>query len=241
MRTTIRRYLSSSVHPKACIEFSAKLGEDTVISSNVFIGKNASIGRGTVILPGAFIGVDVEIGEFCMIGPGVSLQNCRVGNRVCFKPGSQIGQDGFGFIPSVGKCDVKKKPQELKVIIEDEVEIGANSTVDRGSWRNTEVGSHTKIDNLVQIGHNVVIGKNCLIAAQTGIAGSTTIGDRVLIGGQVGIAQHLQIGNDSMIAGKSGVIQSFPPFSRIGGFPATNLFKFHRSSILAKKNLSLRL
>lgn len=144
-----------------------------------------------------------------------------------------ICQDGFGFQPD--ERGHAKKPQELRVVIGDDVEIGANTTIDRGSWRNTEIKSGCKLDNLIQIGHNVILGKGCLIAAQTGVAGSTTVGDFVMIGGQVGIAQHLTVGNRVKIAAKSGVINDLKENLTYGGYPAVEIKDFHRQTLMLRK------
>ena len=142
-------------------------------------------------------------------------------------------QDGFGF--HIGEN--VKKPQELRVQIGDDVEIGSNTTIDRGSWRDTVINSNTKLDNLIQIGHNVIIGEDCLICAQSGIAGSTTIGNGVLIGGQVGIAQHLNIGDDVRIAAKSGVMHDLQKGKAYGGYPAVEVNKFHRQTLFLKSSV----
>ena len=146
-------------------------------------------------------------------------------------------QDGFGF--HIGEN--VKKPQELRVQIGDDVEIGSNTTIDRGSWRDTVINSNTKLDNLIQIGHNVIIGEDCLICAQSGIAGSTTIGNGVLIGGQVGIAQHLNIGDDVRIAAKSGVMHDLQKGKAYGGYPAVEVNKFHRQTLFLKSSVSIYL
>jgi len=166
---------------------NTRIGEGTVIKSGVEIGDNC------VIESGSIIGSEVCIGNNCIIGSNVVLKNCRLGSYCIIHSGACIGQDGFGFELS-NSGEHKKKPQELQVWIEDHVEIGANSTIDRGSWRNTVLGKGTKLDNLVQIGHNVVIGEGCIIAAQCGIGGSTTLGRCVYIGGQSGIHQHITLG-----------------------------------------------
>uniref|UniRef100_K3WAI0 UDP-3-O-[3-hydroxymyristoyl] glucosamine N-acyltransferase non-repeat region domain-containing protein n=1 Tax=Globisporangium ultimum (strain ATCC 200006 / CBS 805.95 / DAOM BR144) TaxID=431595 RepID=K3WAI0_GLOUD len=179
------------------------------------IHPTAKIGKRCRIDPFTFIGEDVEIGDDTIIGSNATLVNCTIGNHVVLHAGVRIGQDGFGFqLASSG--DHAKKPQELRVEIHDHVEIGANCTIDRGSWRNTVLGKGCKLDNLIQIGHNVQLGQGCVIAAQTGIAGSTTLGNNVHIGGQVGIAQHLQIGDNVRIAAKSGVMNHLASHATYG-------------------------
>ena len=173
-------------------------------------------GANTVIHRSAVVSNDVVLGEDCVIGANAVIQNAVLGDRVVVHPGACIGQDGFGFHIGEENQGHAKKPQSLLVIIGSDVEIGANCTIDRGSWRHTEIGQGTKIDNLVQVGHNVKIGSHCLVAAQTGIAGSTVIGDRCLIGGQVGIAQHLSIGSGVQIAAKSGVMSDLEAHKKYG-------------------------
>lgn len=193
----------------------------SVVHPSAKIGKSSRIGEFSIV------GEDVFIGDSTTIGANVTLQNCTIGNHVVVHPGVRIGQDGFGFmLDTSGKH--AKKPQELRVEIHDHVEIGANSTVDRGSWRNTVVGKGCKLDNLIQIGHNVQLGTGCVIAAQTGIAGSTTLGNNVHIGGQVGVAQHLKIGDNVRIAAKSGVMNDLEPNATYGGSPAVPIMEYRR-------------
>jgi UDP-3-O-[3-hydroxymyristoyl] glucosamine N-acyltransferase len=211
------------------------------------------IGQRCRIEPFAFVGANVVIGNDVAVASHVTLQNCRIGSDVVIHTGVRVGQvrrlsfyddngsedhstdavgtrsvqDGFGF-NLAASGDHSKKPQELLVEIHDHVEIGANSTIDRGSWRNTVLGKGCKLDNLIQIGHNVQLGSGCVIAAQTGIAGSTTVGINVHIGGQVGIAQHLVIGDNVRIAAKSGVMHDLPSDKTYGGSPAVPLMEFRR-------------
>jgi UDP-3-O-[3-hydroxymyristoyl] glucosamine N-acyltransferase len=219
------------IHSSAVVESCARIGTGTTVGPNSFIGKLAQIGAGSIVSANAIVGDGVRLGKQCIVGPGASIRNCTADDRVVFKAGCRVGEDGFGFHPAgtVDKEKIVKKPQTLRVWIESDVEIGANATVDRGSWRDTRVGQYTKIDNLVQVGHNVHIGKNCLIAAQSGIAGSVTIGDRVMMGGQSGVAQHVKIGEGCQIAAKSGVTADLAPGSKVGGMPAVNIIQFHRS------------
>jgi len=218
----------------AIIAASARVHPTAVIVENdegtVQIGANTDIG------PHVVLGPDVSLGEDCKLGAGIVMQNTSVGDRCVFHPGSCFGQDGFGFhIASAESADHAKKPQTLRVVVGNDVEIGANCTVDRGSWRDTTISDGTKMDNLIQVGHNVQIGSRCLIAAQVGIAGSTTIGNFVLIGGQAGIAQHLQIGNGVQIAAKSGVMTDLKDYSKVGGVPAVPIRQFHKQSIILRR------
>jgi UDP-3-O-[3-hydroxymyristoyl] glucosamine N-acyltransferase len=182
------------------------------------IGPEAQIGRRTTIAAGAVIGYRVHIGRDCYIGPNASITHALIGNRVNLHAGVAIGQDGFGF--AMGKEGHLKVPQIGRVVIQDDVEIGANSTVDRGTLIDTIIGEGTKIDNLVQIGHNVIVGRHCIIVSQTGVSGSSELGDFVALGGQVGLVGHLKIGAGAQIAASSNVRGDVPPGARWGGTPA---------------------
>jgi UDP-3-O-[3-hydroxymyristoyl] glucosamine N-acyltransferase len=209
---------SKGESPGADIHPEARLEPDVVVDPGAVIGPHAEIGSGTMIGANAVIGANVRIGRGCAIGPGASIANALIGNRVIIHTGVRIGQDGFGYIP--GPNGHIKVPQIGRVIVQDDVEIGANTTIDRGSTRDTVIGEGTKIDNLVQIGHNVHIGRHCLIVAQAGIAGATELGDFVGVGGQAGFAGHLEIGHGAQIAAQSGVIDDLPAKARVGGTPA---------------------
>ena len=166
----------------------------------------------------AVIGPEVRIGRDCSIGANASVLNALVGNRVILHPGVRIGQDGFGY--AMSPQGHLKVPQVGRVIIQDGVEIGANTTIDRGSGRDTVIGEGTKIDNLVQIGHNCTIGRHCILVSQCGISGSVTIGDYAMLGGKVGVADHVTIGEGAMIAAKSGVMSDIPAGEKWMGYPA---------------------
>jgi UDP-3-O-[3-hydroxymyristoyl] glucosamine N-acyltransferase len=182
---------------------------------------------------GAVIGPDVYIGRNCAVGIHASILHAIVGDRVIIHPGVRIGQDGFGFLPS--PQGHQKIPQTRRVIIQDDVEIGANTTIDRGATRDTIIGEGTKIDNLVQIGHNVSIGRRCLIVSQVGISGSVTIGDYAMLGGQVGIADHLSIGEGAMVGARAGVMSNIPPGGRWGGFPAEPAIDWKRGQAIVRR------
>ena len=206
------------VHPGAHVAVDAVLAASCRIEPGAVVEHGAEIGEGSIIGPGAVIAAGVIIGENCVIGAGVTLQYCLLGDRVIIHPGVRVGQDGFGFAP--GPNGHLKVPQLGRVIIEADVEIGANTTVDRGAGPDTVIGAGTKIDNLVQIGHNVRIGRGCIIVSHVGISGSTQVDDFVMIGGQAGIAGHLVIGKGVRIAAQSGVMRDVPPGATIGGSPA---------------------
>jgi UDP-3-O-[3-hydroxymyristoyl] glucosamine N-acyltransferase len=203
------------VHPEARLE------DDVTVDPGVVIGAGAQIGSGTVIGANAVIGADVCIGRDCSIGPSVSILHALIGDRVIVHPGARIGQDGFGYVG--GARGLEKVPQVRRVIIQDEVEIGAGTAIDRGAMRDTVIGEGTKIDNLVQIGHNVSIGRNCVIVAQAGIAGSVVIGDSVQIGGQAGLNDHIAIGDGAQIAAQSGVMYDVPAGTQVALTPARPL------------------
>jgi UDP-3-O-[3-hydroxymyristoyl] glucosamine N-acyltransferase len=215
------------IHP------SASVGSGTVIGAGTVVGANAVIGSHCRIGPNAYIGDAVCIGNQCTLGPNVSVRFAILGNEVSLFAGARIGEPGFGFaVSSTGAVTV---PQLGRVLIEDRVEIGANSTIDRGAGPDTVIGAGTRIDNLVQIGHNVRIGKGCIIVAQTGIAGSCKIGNGVQLGGQVGIAGHLNIGDGVRIAAQSGVHRDVEAGLTIGGTPAVPLREhFRRLTALAR-------
>jgi UDP-3-O-[3-hydroxymyristoyl] glucosamine N-acyltransferase len=188
------------------------------------IGSQTNIGEGTNIGPNTIIEQSVSIGKNCIIGSNVKIKNTLIGDSVIIQDGCNIGLKGFGFIPLNNKN--LKFPHIGKVIIEDNVEIASNCTIDRGSIDDTVIGKNTYLDNQVHVAHNVKIGKNCMIAGQVGIAGSTILGDNVSIGGQAGISGHLKIGNNVRIGGGSGVVKDVPDNSVIMGYPAVSLKKF---------------
>lgn len=201
------------IHSTSVIEESVEIGNFTVVDRNCHIGKGSAIGSG------CYIGPDVTVGEYCNIHHGVTLEaGTIVGCSVIIHTGSVLGSDGFGFVPDPeGHLKV---PQNGIVIIEDNVEIGANCTIDRATVGETRIKAHAKLDNLVHIAHNVRIGYGCFLAAQVGIAGSTIIGDRVMLGGQVGIVGHLSIGDDVVVGAQAGVTKDCPAGIMISGYPA---------------------
>lgn len=208
------------VHPTAVVSPTSTIDPGAVIGPGASIGERSHVGANAVI------GQDVVIGKECSIGPGCVVVFATIGDRVILHPGTKIGQDGFGFAP--GPQGHQKVPQIGGVVIGDDVEIGANTTIDRGSIRDTTIGAGTKIDNLVQVAHNVTIGRHCIIAAQTGIAGSTTLGDFTMVGGHAAIAPHLSIGAGAQIAAASGVMHDVPPGGRFAGIPARPARQFFR-------------
>jgi UDP-3-O-[3-hydroxymyristoyl] glucosamine N-acyltransferase len=210
----------------AQIDPTARLEVDVIVDPLAVIGPRAEIGAGTLIGPGAVIGSDVRIGRQCAIGAHASIIHALIGDRVIIHPGVRIGQDGFGFLPS--RQGHQKIPQTRRVIIQDDIEIGANTTIDRGATRDTVIGEGTKIDNLVQIGHNVSIGRHCLIVSQVGISGSVTVGDYAMLGGQAGVADHIRIGEGAMVGARAGVMTNIPAGGRWAGFPAEPAIEWKR-------------
>jgi len=214
------------IAPSAAIDPTARLGEGTaveahaVIGAGVEIGKRCHIGANSVIGPGCVLGDDVRVGA------NVSISHSLIGARVRLYPGVRLGQDGFGF--AMDPRGFVKVPQLGRVIIEDDVEIGANTTIDRGAGPDTVVGAGTMIDNLVQIGHNVQVGRGCVLIAQVGIAGSTRLGDHVIIAGQGGVSGHLTIGNGARIGAQTGVMRDVAPGESVVGTPAVPVKEFFR-------------
>ncbi|MFZ4762573.1 MAG: UDP-3-O-(3-hydroxymyristoyl)glucosamine N-acyltransferase [Alphaproteobacteria bacterium] len=217
---------NGSIHPSAVIAPSAILAADVVVEAGAVIGERAEIGAGCWIQAGAIIGAGVVIGAHSRIGYHASVSHAVMGERVYIYTGARIGQDGFGF--AMGRAGHIRIPQLGRVIIGHDVEIGANSTVDRGAGPDTVIGNHVMIDNLVQIGHNVTIGDGTVVVAQVGISGSTTIGSFVAIGGQAGIAGHLTIGAGARIAAQSGVIRDVDAKTEVMGYPAMLKRSFFR-------------
>ena len=223
----------NSISNRALISNSAKIGNNCHISSGVIIGNNVTIGANCSIGGNTEIMSGCKLDESCTIGANVTLQCCIIGKSVIIHPGVRIGQDGFGFAP--GKKGHLKVPQLGRVIIGDGVEIGANTTIDRGTGPDTNIGKGTKIDNLVQIGHNVEVGEHCFIVAQVGISGSTKIGDFTMIGGQTGIAGHLKIGSGVKIAAQTGVMRDISDGDTVCGTPARPMKVFMREIATVQK------
>ncbi len=209
---------ASSIAASALVDETAVIGEGSVIEPGVVVQAGAEIGVACYIEANAVIGPGVVLGEGCRVGANASISHSLIGNHVRIYPGCRIGQDGFGF--AIDPAGHVKVPQLGRVIIHDGVEIGANTTIDRGAGPDTEIGAGTWIDNLVQIAHNVKIGRGCVIVAQVGISGSTVLEDYVVLAGQTGIAGHLKIGKGARIAAQSGVMKDVPPGEEQMGSPA---------------------
>ena len=222
---------SEPVHP------TARLGEGVVLAPGVVVGPNTEIGRGTRIGPNCHIGRGVAIGRNCQIGSNVSIAFAFLGDEVVVQSGASIGGSGFGF--ASGPAGHVKIPQLGRVVVQDRVEIGANTAIDRGTLADTVVGEGTKIDNLVQIGHNTRIGRNCIIVSQVGLSGSVTVKDHAVLGGKTGVADHVTIGEGTRVAAMSGIMHDLPDGKEYAGVPARPAREFFREvatlSRLAKR------
>jgi len=225
---------NDGIAPSAIIDPSAHLEDGVIVDPLAVIGPRVEIGAGTVIGAGAVIGADVRIGRDCNVGARSAIQFALIGNNVLIHPACSIGQDGYGFI-FFGPEGHLKVPQTGRVVIQNNVEVGAGTTIDRGSLRDTVIGEGTKIDNQVQIGHNVTIGRHCLLAAQIGLAGSLTIGDYVALGAKVGINNHLKIGDGAQVTAMSGVKDDIPAGGRWGGFFAKPTKQWFREIIAVER------
>lgn len=228
--------IERGVHPLAVVEPSAVLGKDVSIAPFVYVGARAVIGDGCVLHPHVYVGQDASLGAGALVHSGVKIgARVVIGDRFIAHFNASVGADGFSFVtPQMGSVEAAKATGSVgasnhelvriaslgSVIIGDDVEIGANTSIDRGTIISTKIGDGTKIDNQVQVGHNVSIGKNCMLCGRVGIAGSVEIGDRVVLGGASGIADHIRVGSDSIVMGMSGVTGHLAPRSLVGGLPA---------------------
>jgi UDP-3-O-[3-hydroxymyristoyl] glucosamine N-acyltransferase len=225
---------SAGIAPTAIIDATAHLEDGVIVDPLAVIGPGAEIGSGTIIGAAAIIGAHVKIGRDCNVGAHSSIQCALIGNNVLIHPGCSIGQDGYGFV-FFGPEGHLKVPQTGRVLIQNDVEIGAGTTIDRGSLRDTVIGEGTKIDNQVQIGHNVTIGRRCLLAAQIGLAGSLTIGDNVALGAKVGINNHLKIGDGAQVTAMSAVKDDIPANGRWGGHFAKPTKQWFREIVAVER------
>ena len=216
----------TGVSARAFVDPTARLEPGVIVEPGAVIGPGVGIGSGTVIAPNAVIGRSCQIGRDCYIGPSAGIQYALIGNRVIVHGGAMIGQDGFGFVATARGPE--RVPQIGRVVIQDDVEIGTNTTVDRGAMADTVIGEGTKIDNLVQVAHNVSIGRGCVIAGHCGLSGSVTLGDHVMLGGRVGIADHISVGSRAQVGAAAGVMNDIPEGQRWVGSPAVPMRDFFR-------------
>jgi UDP-3-O-[3-hydroxymyristoyl] glucosamine N-acyltransferase len=224
----------AGIHPSAVVAASAKIDATAYVGPLCVIEADAQVGASCVLQASVFVGQEVRLGEGCWIMPGcIVTAGCSLGSRVRLQPGVVVGADGFGYEFVQGRHE--KIPQIGTVVIEDDVEIGANSTLDRARFSRTVVGEGTKIDNLVQVAHNVVIGKHCILCSQVGISGSTTLEDYVILGGQVGVGGHITLGKGSKAGGQTGIAFNVPPGSYLNGTPAIPYMLERRLQILHQR------
>lgn len=225
---------AAGIHPSAVVSPRARIAASATVGPLCLVEEGAVVGEGTHLQAHVTVGRNVQIGRDCWLMPGVTIQpECRLQDRVRLHPGVVIGADGFGYEFAAGRHE--KVPQIGDVVIENDVEIGANSTVDRARFSHTRIGEGTKIDNLVQIGHNVIVGRHCLLCAQVGISGSSTVADYVVLGGQVGVAGHITIGKGVKAGGQTGINADVEPGSFINGTPAMPYMLERRIIVLYRR------
>ena len=225
---------SPGIHPSAVVAPTASIAATAHIGPLCVIEEGVSVGAGSVLQASVFVGRGARIGENCWVMPGCTIAStCSLANRVRLQPGVVVGSDGFGYEFVQGRHE--KIPQIGAVVIEDDVEIGANSTLDRARFSRTVVGEGTKIDNMVQVAHNVVIGRHCILCAQVGISGSTTLEDYVVLGGQAGVGGHITIGKGTKAGGQTGIAYNVPPGSYLNGTPAISYMLERRLQVLHQR------
>jgi UDP-3-O-[3-hydroxymyristoyl] glucosamine N-acyltransferase len=230
-----QQFSKTGVEQNAVVAKSAKMGQNVYVGSFSYVGENVTIGNNVHIFPGVYIGDNSKIGDGCVIYPGVKIYvESVIGKNCTFHSGVVIGSDGFGFVPNE-ENNYRKMPQVGNVVIEDNVEIGSNTTIDRATMGSTIIRKGVKLDNQIQIGHNVEIGENTVIAAQSGVAGSTKIGRNCMIGGQVGIIGHLTIGNGVKIAAQSGVGSDVADGATLQGSPALDHMAYKKSYVVFRR------
>ncbi len=231
----IKQQSLAGIQQPVYIAPSATYGQQVFIGAFAYLGEKVKLGNNTKIYPNVFLGDNVEVGDNCVIHPGVKIyQDCRIGNHVIIHAGTIIGSDGFGFAPQADGS-FKKVPQIGNVVIEDDVEVGSNTTIDRATIGSTIIRKGAKLDNLIQVAHNVEIGSSTVIAAQAGISGSTRIGKGVMIGGQAGIVGHIQLGDGAKVNAQSGVSKSIEPGKAVTGSPAFDYTAALRSQAVTRK------
>jgi UDP-3-O-[3-hydroxymyristoyl] glucosamine N-acyltransferase len=247
-------YSGEGIHPTAVIDPTARIGERVSVGPHCWIGPNSVIGPGTRLICNVSVGAEVEIGEKVLMHPGVNVgDRCKIGNRVIVQPNASIGGDGFSFVTAEpGNVEAARQKKQIvehtssnseivrinsigSVVIEDDVEIGSGTCIDRGTLGETKIGRGTKIDNLVQIGHNVTVGQNCLIVAQVGMGGSAKVGGRVVMGGQAGLPDHMSIGDNAVVVAQAGITGNVPARQTVVGTPAMPLREFLQQQMNFKR------
>jgi UDP-3-O-[3-hydroxymyristoyl] glucosamine N-acyltransferase len=247
-------YSAEGIHPSAVIDPTAKIGEDASVGPHCWVGPKSTIGAGTRLICNVSVGAEVEIGDKVLLHPGVSIgDRCKIGSRVIMQPGACIGGDGFSFVtPQPGNVEAARQKKQIvenanskmeivrinsigHVVIEDDVEIGAGTCIDRATLGETKIGRGTKIDNLVQIGHNVTVGSNCLIVAQVGLGGSARVGERAVLGGQAGIPDHMSVGDDAVVGPQAGLSGNVAPRDSVIGSPAVPVRDFIQQNMNFKR------
>src|SRR5580704_8790227 len=247
-------YSGKGIHPTATIDPTAKIGEKVSIGPHCWVGPNSVVGAGSRLICNVSIGAEVEIGEKVLMHPGVNVgDRCKIGNRVIIQPNASIGGDGFAFVTEEpGNVEAARQKRQIvestdansqkvrinsigNVVIEDDVEVGTGTCIDRGTLGETKIGKGTKIDNLVQIGHNVTVGKNCLIVAQVGMGGSAKVGERVVMGGQAGLPDHTSIGDDAVVVAQAGIAGDVPARQSVIGTPAIPIRDFLQQQMNFKR------
>ena len=221
--------LEPGIDPGATVAASAAIGAGCRIDAGAVVGPRVELGERCHIAAQAVIGAGCVLGADCRVGVAVTISHALIGARVRIWPGARIGQAGFGFVPRA--AGLERFPQLGRVIIHDDVEIGANVTIDRGAAGDTVIGSGSVIDNLVQIAHNVSLGQGCIIVAQAGISGSSRLADHVVLGGQVGLSDHLKVGKGARVAAQGGVMRDIEPGGEVGGSPAVPIRQWHRQTL----------
>lgn len=234
-----KKFLPKNISPKAIIKKTAKIGRNVSIGAYSIVEEDSEIGDDTIIFPLCYIGKNTKIGKNCLIYPNVVIrEEVTIGNNVIIHSGSVIGADGFGYVKGGGNTGGAKHikiPQIGKVEIQDDVEIGASVTVDRATTGKTVIGRGTKIDNLVMIAHNVVIGENCIIVAQSGVAGSSKVGDNTILAAQSGVVNHLKVGKNVVATARTGITKNIPDGSIVSGFPVANHKEWLKAQALILK------
>lgn len=225
--------------PGAWVHLTAQVDRSVELGPGAVVGPGSVVGAGCVLMANSVVGSGCRIGEGTHVGCCASVHNADVGSHCIIHAGARIGADGFGFFHNAEGATVKK-PQQLRVVMGDYVELGANSCVDRGSWRDTVIGNHVKVDNLVQIGHNAIVGDHCILCGHVALGGSSSLGHHVVMGGKSAVSDHVEVAAGSMLAGKTGVMKSITETGTYAGFPAEPVREWRRGQVLLRRLLRRR-